>query len=233
MEMKEARFAIIFLKIYKFRILRKFCIKCVNKFEGGAFYSITLRKILFNYHGIAVGAYSYGDCLKPGNWPAGVVVGRFVSIGDGVKVFLRNHPIERLSMHPFFYNHKLGYVEKDNITTGRLEIGHDTWIGSSVSILPKCKRIGVGAVIGSGAIVTQNIPDFAIVAGNPARILRYRFDEEEQKQILASRWWENSITHLKPHINSMVLPFSKEILLQIKRIGFKHRDINFENPKTM
>lgn len=206
--MKKTRIANLILEIYKIKYLRKICVKYLNKFEGGPFFSVTLRKILERYHGVIVGDYSYGECLKPGAWPAGVVVGRFVSVGEGVKVYLRNHPVERISMHPFFYNHKLGFVEHDTIDTGRLKIGHDAWLGSSAIILPGCCRIGNGAVIGAGAVVTKNVPDFAIVGGNPAQIIRYRFTEEEQRQILSTRWWENSIAALKPYINSLAAPVS-------------------------
>jgi virginiamycin A acetyltransferase len=208
MEMQESKIASIVVRLYRVRRMRRVCLIYLNKCEGGPFFSLTLRKLLKYYHGVSVGNYSYGPCMQPDAWPAGVIVGRFVSIGDGAKVFLRNHPAERLSMHPFFYNHQFGYVEQDTITTGSLEIGHDAWIGSSSIILPRCRRIGIGAVVGAGAVVTKNVPDFAVVGGNPARIIRFRFNDDVQKQILASRWWENSITDLKPYIASILVPLS-------------------------
>jgi hypothetical protein len=95
-------------------------------------------------------------------------------------------------MHPFFYNSDLGWVPKDTITNGSLEIGHDAWIGERVIITPRCRRIGIGAVIGAASVVTKDIPDFAVVVGNPARIIKYRFSKEVCRLIKESLWWERS-----------------------------------------
>ncbi|MGI9014862.1 MAG: CatB-related O-acetyltransferase, partial [Phycisphaerales bacterium] len=137
------------------------------------------------------------------HFPAGVTVGRYVSIATNVRAFLRNHPMDRPTTHPFFFNADLGYVKHDTIETGTLDIGHDAWIGAGVIITPGCTRIGIGAVVGAGSVVTRDVPDFAIVAGNPAKQLRYRFSEEAQQVVLALRWWERSILDLQNHISEM------------------------------
>ena len=135
-------------------------------------------------------AYSYGPCLTPGVFPPGVTVGRYVSIAHGVRVLLRNHPLDRVSMHPFFFNHRLGLVETDTVSLGQLWIGHDVWLGENALITPSCRRIGIGAVIGAGTVVTRDVPDFAIVGGNPAALIRYRFPPEFIAQLKQSRFWE-------------------------------------------
>lgn len=160
------------------------------RLEGGQIYSATLRDIFKVYHGVKVGAYSYGECFVPGVFPSGVTVGRYVSIAANVRIFLRNHPYERLSMHPFFYNYQLGFVDTDTIESGSLKVGHDAWIGENAIVTPGCNRIGLGAVVGAGSVITKNVDDFAIMAGNPARLLRYRFTEEVRDKIRTSRWWE-------------------------------------------
>lgn len=167
-----------------------------------------MQRILATYHGVCVGAYSYGACVVPGAFPAGVTVGRYVSMGLGVQVFLRNHPLERLSMHPFFYNHRLGWVPEDTIASGTLEIGHDAWIGASAIITPRCTRIGIGAVVGAG--VTRNVSDFAIVTGNPARLIRLRFSEKTREAIKASRWWELSPVGCVRSMADMTKPLDDE-----------------------
>ena len=197
----------VLILLYRYRVFRKLIIRFLNHVEKGEMFSVTWRELLKQYHGIEIGAYSYGDCMKPGNWPSGVTVGRYVSVGANVKVFLRNHPYDRLSMHPFFYNSSCGYVTVDNILSTTLSVKHDVWIGSNVTILPGCERIGIGAVVGAGAVVTKNVPDFAVVAGNPCRIIKYRFSETLQKEILGSRWWEKDITDLKENLQEFAVPY--------------------------
>ncbi|MBZ5583330.1 MAG: hypothetical protein LAQ30_14200 [Acidobacteriia bacterium] len=77
-------------------------------------------------------------------------------------------------------------------------------------ITSNCVRIGIGAVVGAGAIVTKDVPDFAIVAGNPARILRYRFPETTRQRILESRWWERPVADCIAVLPEMMQPLSAE-----------------------
>lgn len=192
------------VRLYRVWGVRKVCWRLALALEGGEMTSFTIRSILKMHHGIDVGAYSYGECLKPGSFPEGVAVGRYVSIAAGVKVFRRNHPTERLSTHPFFYNKRLGWHDQDQLPeTPGLLIEHDAWIGANVIITPRCHRIGIGAVVGAGSVVTSDVPDFAIAAGTPARILRYRFPPDYQSMILNGRWWELSVEEVMRHKQAM------------------------------
>ena len=207
MEMRKSIFSSVVEPLCRYKIFRKLLLGMLTQLEGGEIYSLIRRQIMAAHYGIKIGDYSYGEAMKPGAWPPGIEIGRYVSIGPGVKVFLRNHPLERISMHPFFYNQCLGYVEMDNIKRGTLQIGHDVWVGGHAVILPGCRKIGIGAVIGAGDVATKNVPRFAMLGGNPARIIRYRFDEKDQKKILASRWWEKSIGELVQDIKVMTFSF--------------------------
>jgi len=173
------------------------------RLEGGQFRSASARELL-RRRGVEIGAYSYGCCFRPGAFPAGVTIGRYASIADQVGVFRRNHPVDRLSMHPFFYNAHVGPLDQDAVDSAPLEIGHDAWIGHGSLILPGCRRIGIGAVVAAGAVVTRDVPDFAIATGNPARIRRVRFADDVCDAVLRSRWWELPIERLVEELPAMV-----------------------------
>jgi acetyltransferase-like isoleucine patch superfamily enzyme len=169
--------------------IARLLIGLILRLEGGPMRSRTARELMSRYHGVEVGAYSYGDCFDPKIIPYGVTIGRYVSIASGVRMFVRNHPIDRLSTHPFFYERCPGVSDETDFTDDRLEIGHDVWIGCNVLITPGCRRVGHGAIIGAGAVVTRDVPDFAIVAGTPARHLRDRFPPEVAARLVDSQWW--------------------------------------------
>lgn len=162
----------------------------IAQLEGGEMKSPTLRRILSRHHGLEVGHHSYGSLLDPASCDRGTTIGNYVSIGPGVRRFGANHPLEKLGLHPYLYNPTLGMVEASaDVDRTSLVIGHDVWIGANTVILAPVTSIGNGAVIGAGSIVTRNVPDFAVVAGNPARIMKYRFDEQVQNLIETTKPW--------------------------------------------
>jgi len=91
-----------------------------------------------------------------------------------------------------------------------LVVGNDVWIGQNALILPSVRKIGDGVVIGAGAVVTKDVPDFAIVAGNPASVLKYRFSKTTMDKIKKSAWWDSSIDELKKNLDEFVQPIEKE-----------------------
>jgi virginiamycin A acetyltransferase len=168
---------------------------------------------------VTVGQYSYGYFQNNSSLPPGTFVGRYCSIADGIRVFRRNHPADRVSTHPFFYNAMLDVVAEDTITTERdnpLIIGNDVWIGHQVTILPKCQTIGNGAILGAGAVVTRNVPAYAIVAGNPARIIEYRFSNEIIEILEDSKWWELSLENLEPMLDVFSNTLTIEKAIEIR-----------------
>lgn len=208
-------------KIYSVRskILRDIIRELVKKLEKGEFYSKTLRKIYLKYHDIEIGLYSYGGCFDLDNIPPGTRVGHYGSFAS-FKVFSRNHPLTYISTHPFFYNSNLGYVNEEKITHTKLHIGHDVWIGYNAFIMPGVSEIGNGAVIGAGAIVTKNVPPYAVVVGNPARIVKFRFSKEIIDEIQQMSWWKKSIEELLKNADKFTQNYIKEEKNQ-QNINFK------------
>jgi acetyltransferase-like isoleucine patch superfamily enzyme len=187
----------------------RWCRRQALKYEG-VFFSLTARTIMRERHGVVIGAYSYGPCFDPSSFGTGTTIGRYVSIAQRVVAYQANHPMDRLSTHGFFFNRDLGYVRETNVPFTSLTIEHDAWIGDSVIITPNCWRIGLGAVVGAGSIVTKDVPDFAVVAGNPARLIKWRFSPEMQECIRNSRWWELPLSECVRHIDFMSSPLGAD-----------------------
>lgn len=120
-----------------------------------------------------------------------VIIGKYTSIAPEVVIQSENHILNRLTTCPLNYFIK----DSEDASTepkGDIVIGNDVWIGRRAIILPGVK-IGDGAVIGAGAIVTKNVIPYSIVAGVPAKKIRKRFDEKTIKVLLGIKWWDLSI----------------------------------------
>lgn len=153
-------------------------------------FSLSLREVLKRYHSVEVGDYSYGSLLEPGSSDRYLKIGRYVSVGKNVTRIGASHPLGELCLHPFWYNPRLGMVGEDSdVVRSPCHIEDGAWIGANVVILPGCNRIGVGAVVGAGSVVTRDVEDFAVVAGNPAKTIRYRLDEGTRDQLLREHPW--------------------------------------------
>jgi acetyltransferase-like isoleucine patch superfamily enzyme len=177
----------------------------LKKLEGGEFYSKTLRAIYLDYHTISVGMYSYGGCFDLAHIPSGTSIGRYGSFASFM-VFSRNHPLDYISMHPFFYNTSLGYVDKERVQYTKLHIGHGVWIGYNAFIMPSVKKIGNGVVIGAGAVVTKDVPPYAVVVGNPGKVVKYRFSEALIEEVEQMAWWKKDIEELASEITKFTQP---------------------------
>jgi phosphonate metabolism protein (transferase hexapeptide repeat family) len=130
-------------------------------------------------------------------------IGKFCSIAAQTRLNPGNHPMERPALHHFTYrseSYQLGPSDDAEFFEWRrshkVTLGHDVWIGHGAVILPGV-MIGTGAGVGAGAVVSKDVPPFAIVAGVPAKILRYRFDEKMQEALLTLAWWDWSRDRLK------------------------------------
>jgi acetyltransferase-like isoleucine patch superfamily enzyme len=145
--------------------------------------------------GVQIGRHTYGydsDTFSMFTEGAGVVVGAFCSISPKVRILgggehfttrVTTFPLHALMVDPAKRN------GVDAVDKGPTVIGNDVWIGLGATILAGV-TVGDGAVIGAGAVITKPVPPYAIVVGNPASVIRYRFDSEIRDRLLALRWWE-------------------------------------------
>jgi acetyltransferase-like isoleucine patch superfamily enzyme len=141
-----------------------------------------------SYAKYAVGDYTYGypDVLDSNIGPT-LKVGKFCSFAYGVRILLSaEHQISSISTYPFnvFWGGEKGPASKGDVV-----IGNDVWVGYGAIILSGV-HIGDGAVVGAGAIVTSDVPPYAIVVGNPARVVKYRFEPSSIDYLLRIRWWD-------------------------------------------
>ncbi len=172
-----------FLKIYlnKKKIMR----------QGGEKTSTLLREIIWKKNKVKIGLHTYGGCFSDEfNLGGQVEIGRYCSVGPNVHYFGANHPMNYASMSPYFYQKSWGGESVTDIQRHKLVVGNDCWIGASSIITCNCKKIGNGAVIGAGAVVTKDVEPYSIVAGNPARVIKYRFDEETITLLEKSKWYD-------------------------------------------
>lgn len=120
-------------------------------------------------------------------------IGAFCSIANSVVIGGSQHPMEWVSMSPVFYEGrdsvKMKFSTHQREMSKRTIIGSDVWVGSR-AIIKQGVKIGVGAVIGMGSVVTRDVEPYAIVGGNPAKLIRKRFSDDEIKKLLDSKWWE-------------------------------------------
>ena len=179
----------------------------VIKIQKGELFSVFLRTYYSEKYHVEVGLYTYG-CFNPSFNSGGksVRIGRYCSIAANVRYLGANHPMNHYSMSPLFYNKEISSFLVNDVEREILQIGNDVWIGYGAVITSGCKKIGNGAVVGAGSIVTRDVPDYAIVCGNPARILKYRFKVGEIESLLDSKWWT-----LPPQSVFEASKFSKDI----------------------
>lgn len=142
-----------------------------NQFQGYVYIDSECTLGNYNY----IGQYSAISKAKIGN---------YCSIATNVSIGMGEHSVDAISTSSLFYGDPLKIL-----TEKTCEIGNDVWIGVD-SIILRGVKVGNGAVVGANSVVTKDVPDFGIVVGSPARLIRFRFTVEEINRITESNWWD-------------------------------------------
>lgn len=174
------------LKKLRFSAIKASRIHPTSRVEsGGTVYGTTIAKHSFCGY----------DCSM-----LNVDIGAFCSIASKVTIGGVAHPMEYASTSPVFLSHKdsvkAKFARHDYLPEVRTSIGNDVWIGDGAYIKAGV-HIGHGAVIGMGSVVTKDVFPYAIVAGNPAKLVRMRFDDNVVAALLAMAWWDFSDAELR------------------------------------
>jgi len=132
-------------------------------------------------------------------------IGRYCAFGARTSINPFNHPADWLSIHEFQYHprsfdwvpewNEIERLERTPDMFERVTIGSDVWTGHNVNVMPGV-NVGDGAIIAAGAVVTRDVPSFAIVAGVPATVRRMRFPERTIERLLRVRWWDMELREL-------------------------------------
>ena len=183
------------------------------------------REYRMNFSGSMVGGYDYKDYLAvtmgPRSYmvgaelklepPCAMLIGRYCSIADDVLFMANNdYDYKATATYPLYLLNKSmpsKYREGESIHSPKRQIiiGNDVWIGTRATICSGV-RIGNGAIVAAGAVVTKDVPPYAIVGGNPAKVIKYRFDEETIGKLQEVKWWYWSESEIIKHRDFMMNP---------------------------
>ncbi|MBA8924765.1 virginiamycin A acetyltransferase [Kutzneria viridogrisea] len=181
---------------------------------------LVLLKPLITSELIEVGEYSYYDDPEHATefetrnvlyhyGPDKLRIGRFCALGAGTRFIMNgaNHRMDGPSTFPFPIMGGSWAEHFDLITglpgRGDTVVGNDVWFGNSVTVMPGV-RIGNGAIVATGSVVVQDVPDYAIVGGNPAKVVRSRYPEAEVARLLELAWWDWPAEHITEHVRTIM-----------------------------
>lgn len=183
------------------------------------------RYVKLSGHKVKIGAYSYGfedTGVLSWNENIEISIGRFCSVASGLKIYCGgNHRVDWISTFPFGHIHakyiKVSPVIGTPITNGNVTIGNDVWIGRDVTILSGI-TIGNGAVIASNSHIVKDVEPYSIVGGNPAKLIKYRFEPTHIEFLLKLQWWNFPIDQIEKMVPYLCCQHSNDINFNFKEL---------------
>lgn len=167
--------------------------------------------VTFRNVNIGRGTYYGQGCNFVSRDGGNITIGNYCSIAHGVKILNVNHNYESVSTYPFSVLRSKDKLKASrDRDVGNVNIGNDVWIGIDAIIL-KGITVGDGAIIGAGSVVTKSVPPYAIVAGNPAKLIKYRFSKDEINSLLEIKWWYWTEKFIEDHIDDYYIPINQFI----------------------
>lgn len=160
---------------------------------------------------VTVGAHTYGlPNVLYWNYGTKLTIGKYCSIAqDAVFLLGGEHRADWVSSYPFGAFLKewpaATTFKEHTRTKGDISVGNDVWIGHGAIILSGV-TIGTGAIVGAGSVVTKNVEEFSIVAGNPAKFIRYRFDEKNRDRLRKLAWWNWPEEKISRNLDKLMAP---------------------------
>ncbi len=194
------------LKQFKDKIIfNKFC----RKWTKNNPHNETFPQNIFPMECVHIGRYSYGELnITSFNNKSQLFIGDFVSIAQHVTFLLDvEHHIDYISSYPY----KAKILDDPNpeaFSKGNIMVDNDVWIGYGATILSGV-HIGQGAVIAAGAVVTKDVPPYAIVGGVPAKVIKYRFEESTIKDLLMIDYTKLTKEMIEQHVNNLYEPLTE------------------------
>ncbi len=197
----------------------------MNMPDGTEIKQVVHLKEVINHPRISVGEFTYyhnfdvledyASFLAPYLFALSLdrlIIGKFVQIAHGVRFITSsaNHPMSGFSTYPFANFRMTSQTTSEEIVSmfeasknkGNTVIGNDVWIGLDATIMPSV-TIGDGAIIGAKSVVTHDVEPYTVVGGNPARVIKKRFDEETIKRLLKIQWWNWPIQKIEAHLDAI------------------------------
>jgi acetyltransferase-like isoleucine patch superfamily enzyme len=156
----------------------------------------------FSHPQIEIGNFTYGlrrEAFFPYHPDDRVRIGSFCSIADGVRFIFGGHRVDTVSTFPFRAVCFGGLPHVDALSKGGIVVGHDVWIGANALILSGV-TIGNGAVVAAGAVVSKDIPPYAVVGGVPAKVIKMRFGRHQITVLEKIEWWNWPIEKIKENL---------------------------------